>query len=85
MGGEVAAAAGLGRLGALRRLLRFESDLAMPVGRGGSWPSTNRIKSHVTVPWGVVGKVPLSASAPKGQPIHFPAFLPEVTLRRKWE
>ena len=85
MGGEVAAAAGLGRLGALRRPLRFDPDLAMPMGRGGSWPSTKRMMSHVTIPWGEVGKVPLSAAAPNGQPIHFPAFLPEVTLRRKWE
>ena len=84
LGGEVGAV-DLERLGALRRPLRFDPDLAMPGGRGGSWPSTKRMMSHVTVPSSVVGKVPSSAAAPNGQPINFPAFLPEVTLRRKWE
>ena len=77
----MAAVAGLGRLGAWR--LRFDPDGVIPLGRGGSWPSTNKTRSQVIVLCCIGGEseVPASTEAPCGQPINFPAFFPVVALR----
>ena len=80
-----AAATGLGRFATLRFLL---PDLAKPSGSGGSWPSTNKVRSPIEFPedGGARGfEILASTAAPKGHPVHCPALFPDTTLRRKWK
>ena len=63
LGGE-AAATGFLRLTALRRLLRLRPFLTKPSGSGGSWPSTNKMRSHVPFQAGEGVEIPASTAAP---------------------